>query len=341
MAKRKRLTPAAIAPSEAGAAPLETKGLKNGWAGTQVHSGATQAPIADVAGSAAAAAALDELAHELETARRQGRLVIKADLEAIDDGYLVRDRAQLDPVELDVLKTSLAARGQQTPIEVVDLRENRFGLISGWRRLTALRALHAENPEGGFGHVQCLIRTPTASSQAYIAMVEENEIRTGLSFYERARIAVRAVEQGAFEDPRAAAKALFSAAPRAKRSKIYSFIRLYTALDDVLNFPSGVSERLGLALVKRLEADAAFETALRKAHKQASPSNMQAEMDLLESLLKSKGKATRASHTETLAKGLRWSQSSGKLVLSGPAVTEAFLEELKDLLKEKTEPNQR
>jgi hypothetical protein len=41
--------------------------------------------------------------------------------------------------------------------------------------------------------------------EAYLAMVEENEIRVGLSFYERARIVARAAEAGVFERHRGAA----------------------------------------------------------------------------------------------------------------------------------------
>ena len=45
---------------------------------------------------------------------------------------------------------------------------------------------------------------------AYVAMVEENEIRVGLSFYERARIAAKSVEAGVYPDDRAALRALFA-----------------------------------------------------------------------------------------------------------------------------------
>ena len=51
-------------------------------------------------------------------------------------------------------------------------------------------------------------------------MVEENEIRADLSFFERARIVRRAVEGGVFGSEKQALQSLFSAASYAKRSKI-------------------------------------------------------------------------------------------------------------------------
>ena len=196
MAKRKRLSPAP-APGPAEAAP-ETKAL-NGWVGVRAR-----APIADVSGAAAAQSALEEVAGELRRARAEGRMVTKLPLEAVDAGHLVRDRMVVDAEDMAVLTDSLRARGQQTPIEVIDLGQGRYGLISGWRRLMALRALQEETGEARFGLVQALIRAPKDASEAYCAMVEENEIRADLSFYERANMAVQAVEQGVYSDPKEA-----------------------------------------------------------------------------------------------------------------------------------------
>ena len=325
MAKRKRLTPV-ITPPASG--PPETKAYKNGWAGTQVHSGA---PIADVAGSAATAAALDELAHEIQSARTGGRLVISADLDRIDERYIVRDRAVLDPEEMETLKTSLRTRGQQTPIEVVDLGGEQLGLISGWRRLTALKALHQENPEGGFGQIQCLIRRPDAASDAYVAMVEENEIRAPLKLYERARIAILAAEQGVFSTPREAAKALFGSIPRAKRSKIYSFFAIYEALDQVLQFPEALSERQGLAIAKVLDQDAKGFVARVKAQKPAPTA--EDERVMLEQILTSgsAAKPARKPAKQTLSQpdGVSISRRNGEIILSGKGVTPALEADLK------------
>lgn len=322
MAKRKRLTPVINVPQAASDAPLETK-AQNGWVGYGARRDAP--PIADVAGSAATSAALDELAHELQTARAEGRMVVRAALDAIDETYLVRDRAALDDEEMEVLKTSLRDRGQQTPIEVVELGGDRLGLISGWRRLTALKALHAADPKGNFGHVQCLIKAPEAASDAYIAMVEENEIRAGLSFYERARIAARASEQGAFETPRAAGKALFGSVPRAKRSKIYSFLGIYDAFDGVLKFPQAITEKLGLQMAKALNADTGFAASLKAALQREKPESAEQEVALIADCLAPKDNKSESIPAKP---GIQIKRQKDRVVLSGQGVDASFIADL-------------
>ncbi len=215
----------------------------------------SSAPIARIAGDASAVAAMRELSEDLRTAREDGRLVQDLALSAIEADHLIRDRVASDPEEMAALKDSLRARGQQQPIDVVDLGEGRYGLISGWRRLKALQELLEETGEARFATVQALLRRPDSASTAYLSMVEENEIRAGLSHYERARIAAMAAEQGVFDSDQAALRALFANASRAKRSKIGSFITIHRALGPALAFPAAIPERLGLALAQALEAD--------------------------------------------------------------------------------------
>jgi hypothetical protein len=235
MAKRKRLTPAQAGFGDA--APV-----------TQSRS-----PIAHVVGDAAVAATLDELSTTLQTARQNGRLVLELPLDSVIDDYLVRDRIVVDAAAQEALTKSLRARGQQTPIEVTALPgSERYGLISGWRRLTALRALAEETGRAEFETVLALLRPPADLAQSYIAMVEENEIRAALSFFERARIVARSLDAGVFETEKAALQSLFSAASYAQRSKIKSFLPIVAALDGVLLFPTYLTERAGLALSKAL-----------------------------------------------------------------------------------------
>ena len=47
-------------------------------------------------------------------------------------------------------------------------------------------------------------------------MVDENEIRAGLSFYERGRIVAKATDAGVYTSDKTALAALFHASPRAK-----------------------------------------------------------------------------------------------------------------------------
>ena len=87
-------------------------------------------------------------------------------------------------------------------------------------------------------------------------MVEENEIRVGLSHYERARVAALATARGVFPSEKAALLALFATASRPKRSRIRAFLEIYHALDGALRFPAHLPERLGLALVELVRAGA-------------------------------------------------------------------------------------
>ena len=252
MAKRKRLMPSHLAP-----ALTEPAFPEAAEARTYLRPGLSEnaPPIAHVAGEASAASALAEVAGALTAARAEGRLVQRLPLEAVDAAYLVRDRLDTDEEELHHLMTSLAAHGQRTPIDVAEVGLGRYGLISGWRRITALARLFAQTGEARFGTVLALVRHPDTAEAAYVAMVEENEVRLGLSYYERARIAAKAVDLGVFETEKLALQRLFTAASRAKRSKIGSFLVIYRRLDPVLRFPAAIPERLGLSVAKLIETD--------------------------------------------------------------------------------------
>ncbi|MHC0055466.1 hypothetical protein [Actibacterium sp. D379-3] len=328
MAKRKRLTPARdtfLTPPD-----LETKSLSARFGSDPAPVRA--APIAQVAGAAAASAALDEVTRELTAARAEGRLVQALPLAAVEEDHLVRDRLAADPDEMAALEASLRARGQQVPIEVVELGAGRFGLISGWRRLRALRRLHDETGESRFATVQALLRRPEGAADAYLAMVEENEIRAGLGHYERARIAAKAAELGVYADVGTALRALFASASRAKRSKIGSFVTLHRGLGDALRFPAAIPERLGLALVKALETDPGFEKRAKQALLHLNPTDAAAEQAELARLLAPK-KTPRPTldmpeDAEVIAPGV-WLQVSGgalrpRYTLSGPKVTGEF-----------------
>jgi ParB-like chromosome segregation protein Spo0J len=329
MAKRKRLSPAQAAflpgqvPQEQARAPA-TPGLGR----------AEAAPIARVARDAAASAALEEVATELTTARAEGRLVQSLPIAAIAPDYIVRDRVLLDQDDLAALKASLQARGQQTPIEVVELGQGRFGLISGWRRLSALQALFRETGEARFATVQALLRRPETAGDAYTAMVEENEIRVGLSPFERARIVAKSVEQGVFPDERAALRTLFASASRAKRSKIGSFLRIVAELDGMLRFPWEIAERLGLRIAKALDADPDFSGRLREKLHAEPPATAQAELTLIERALRGGRKRAAEKPPASGAAGVVVSRKGRKLTLQGACVTPAFEARLRAWLRE-------
>ena len=327
MAKRKRLSPAAV--TGAPEAPLETKAM-NGWVGTRAR-----APIADVAGDSATQSAFEEVAEELRAARNEGRMVLSLPLSAIDPTHLVRDRVGLDVDEMEVLKTSLRDRGQQAPAEVVDLGAGRYGLISGWRRYRALQEIAQEDAQGD-PHIQVLVRTPEGAGGAYKAMVEENEIRADLSFYERARIALKAVEQGIYSDPKEAVQSLFSAARPAKRSKILKFMPLVENLDDHLRFPGAIPEKLGLPLSAELEEDPARGQWLRAKLKTEQPADAAAERAVLEQVLArptGAGVDRPGRQRIEVCPGVTLEFGKARAVVSGPAVDGTLLEELRLFLE--------
>ena len=339
MAKRKRLTPAQPSYLDHIPADLETKSMP--------VVPPSRAPIAQVAGDAAAASALEELAGEMRRARDQGRLIQDLPLGDIDVNHLVRDRMDADPDELEVLLNSIQARGQQTPIEVVALDGGRFGLISGWRRMAVLEQLYKTSGDRKFATVQALIRQPETAADAYVAMVEENEIRVGLSYYERARVAAKSVQNGVFETEKKALQTLFSAASRSKRSKIRSFLTVYQALDGTLRFPMSIGERLGLRLAKVLDENSDHREIFSEALSEADPQSAEAELTCLSvaldriarnplldpvsepDVLPPAAATSAADMRSTLSqKGIDIQTGDHHLTMSGPAMTEALRDKL-------------
>ncbi|KIN70123.1 ParB-like nuclease [Sulfitobacter noctilucae] len=339
MAKRKRLT----LPDEGNTVPArapETKGMftdaPTGVVPPSQRSRlAPKAPIADMAGAAAASAALEEVSAELSAARAEGRLVQNLRTTQIDTGHLMRDRVVIDGEDMKTLMASIRARGQQTPIEVLEVGPDRYGLISGWRRLAALARLYEETGDATFAYVHALVRQPAAAQDAYVAMVEENEIRVGLSYYERAQIVARTVQAGVYNSHKIALQTLFSSASRAKRSKIKSFLPVVEELGTVLHHPAAIGERLGLELSQRL-GDTGFARKARKAlEDNGGRRSAEDEHQTLSSLLKTgskKSKKTDSHAGEELAPGIHLLRQKSGLTLTGPGVTDDLVERLRGFI---------
>lgn len=340
MAKRRRLTPAE--PGHTPEAMLETKAM------FPLGVARRAAPIADVARDSSAVAALEEMTQSWADARQDGRLVIALPHNDIRLDHLQRDRIAVDPDDMIALKQSLLDRGQQTPIEVVALPNGAgYGLLSGWRRCQGLRALYAETGEARFAVVQALLRRPEDAADAYRTMVEENEIRANLSHYERARVVIKAVETGVFADEEMALTGLFGSVPRARRSKIRSFLGVVRGLDGALAFPEKISERAGLDLAQRLRDDPEMGARLRSALGQAAPVDAAAEQAVITAALQPDTPPdTKTALTGHLDKDLPLKDSvvatfkamrlhrrrDGALILSGSAVTDDLVQGLVDWL---------
>jgi len=329
MAKRKRLTPANLEfMSETPA--LETKSL----------SPLGNAPIAQVASDAAKHSALDELSDVVGRSVQAGLMIQSLPLDRIVADHLVRDRVVVTDEDMLALTTSIRNRGQQTPIEVTYLdgagEASRYGLISGWRRLGALRQLAAEDEK--FSRINALVRAPAAASDAYVAMVEENEIRVGLSFFERARIVERAVSGGVYPTQKAALNGLFGSVSRAKRSKIGSFVSIVRELEERLKFPTHISERLGLQIAKALDGQGAA-MRLSQALMRANADTPEDEAAAITAALRPAGqpKATKTAPVQAARKPstdtpITLTQTAQGITLTGQGVDAAFKADLEGWL---------
>lgn len=277
---RRRLTPSDHSGADSTTAQNTRESSDIAYGNPFPNARPSPAPIARVAADAADSAALAEMAHTLEVARASGRMVLDLACGDIAPDHLTRDRIPSDDEEMAALRESLRQHGQRTPIEVTPIMGALpYGLISGWRRLNAVKALHAETNDPRFATIKALVRQPQSAADAYVSMVEENEIRVGLSHYERARVAARATQRGIFESEKKALLALFATASRAKRSRIRSFLEIYHALDGILRFPTHLPERLGLDLVEMVRDDQA--ESIRLALEMQNPQTPEAEMDIL------------------------------------------------------------
>src|SRR5690606_4821055 len=156
------------------------------------------------------------------------------------------------------LKASIGSNGVRMPIEVFALEEPRgdkvWGLISGYRRLYALRELFEYSELARFAEVPALVRPFRSTAEAMVAVVGENALRAGLSPWERGRIAVAARDAGAYPTVEAAVEGLYAAANRTKRGRLRGLARLVEELADALHAPERLSERQALRLADAVQA---------------------------------------------------------------------------------------
>ncbi|EPX75586.1 ParB/RepB/Spo0J family partition protein [Salipiger mucosus] len=257
------------------------------------------APIAQVAADSAGAfdprpaeqraeAARDSRdAQRMRDAEGRGLVMLEVPIDEIDADALVRDRVVLDAEEMEELKASIAKGGLRLPVEIFETPEDprgfRFGLLSGYRRLKAVRDLHALTKDESYATIKAVIRDPDAMGGTFAAMIEENEIRAVLSHFERGRIAVIAAQQGAFVNSEEAVNALFPMASKGKRSKIRSFALIFEELGDMLTFPDLIKEKEGLRIAAALRNGG--ESRLRDALAERVPETPAEEAQILEAAL--------------------------------------------------------
>ncbi|MCE8007091.1 ParB N-terminal domain-containing protein [Aestuariivita sp.] len=258
------------------------------------------APIAQVAAESAARAELAspeariqeaELRSEvrrLEKAEAEGRLMADLPVAEIEADGMVRDRTVLEEGELTELQLSIAANGLRLPIEVYELPEPRedglrYALISGYRRVLAVRRLRELTGQDAYDRIRAIVRPGSEADAAFIAMVEENEVRADLSHFERGRVAVIAAQQGAFANVEDAVNRLFATGSKAKRSKVRSFAVIFEELGDMLEYPEALTEKRGLRLAQILRQGG--ERQLREALARGVPANAEDEWSMLDNAI--------------------------------------------------------
>ena len=172
--------------------------------------------------------------------------ILQIPIYTIAADALPRDRSTLDPAALAELQASIATTGLRQPIEVWRLStptpEHQYGLISGLRRLTAHINLNALRPEA-FQTIAAFLRTPTDLPAAMAAMIAENEIRSEITPWDKARILTEAVAQDLFPTLDAASAALHPDASRQKRARLRACAAVVEELDGHFTTPDQMTER--------------------------------------------------------------------------------------------------
>jgi len=226
-------------------------------------------PIAQVAAETAAAVSVIDPAERarqardsadaetLRTAQEKGLILQELPIHEIAPDDLGRDRAKIDADEMMELRTSIATHGLRLPIEVYELADQsdgkKYGIISGYRRYLATSELATmSRDKERYQTIKAIIKTPQSLSDAVVAMVEENEIRSNLSHFERGRVAALSAQNGIYVNVEEAVNVLFASASKAKRSKIRSFAQVFEELGDLLTEPETLTERQGLRIANAL-----------------------------------------------------------------------------------------
>jgi ParB family chromosome partitioning protein len=285
--------------------------------------------------------------------------VLAVPLDAIDATALLRDRMALDDEAFTELRRSILVTGLRSPVELLVLGDDRapaageggrYGLIAGYRRLMALRALRDDGHDG-FGTIPAIIRDVREAADAYRLMVEENAVRADISPWERARLVALAAQRGLFPTIEAAVGHLHACASRYKQQRIRSIADLVDELDGLLAAPETLSERQLLRLAAAVQAGFLEPVAMAlEATRGTSPERQWAAIApyLAEQAAEAAARAPEPRRPgrprralwlrDTLA--VRRERTPGGYVLrfSGPDATSGLLDEVLDTLEQMYRP---
>lgn len=202
----------------------------------------------------------DALAHEHVRLKRLGLVVDLIPLDRVEMTKLARDRKKGPDAELAELKASISELGLSNPVRLEARADGRFELIQGYRRLSAYQELLRDTGDSHrFGAIPAVVSQLGDDLEAlYRKMVDENLVRKDISFAEMAMLALDyARDVGtAINDPEKAVTALFKSAGYQKRSYIRTFLTVVERIGPGLLYPQDIPRALGLALARKLEAQA-------------------------------------------------------------------------------------
>ena len=167
-------------------------------------------------------------------------------LAAISAHAFLRDRTAPDPAAQADLLHSILADGLRQPIELVELSEPFDGcthaLVSGMRRLTALREIARMNGTANTATAPATLRAPTTMAEILRDIASENEQRAQVSMFEKGRFLNAAVDQGHLPNLDAAIAQLFPGQNRNKTFRLRSAAEVAQALDGQLSTPEALSQ---------------------------------------------------------------------------------------------------
>lgn len=167
-----------------------------------------------------------------------------------------RDRSQIDSADQAELVASILRDGLRQPIELVELSEPLDGcthaLVSGMRRLTALREIARMNGSTDTATAPAFLRQPQSMSEILRDIAVENEQRAAVSMFEKGRFLLDAIAAGHVANLDEAIAAIFPGIARAKTYRLRAAAEVAAAMGDRLTTPEALSqtqiEALALAL---------------------------------------------------------------------------------------------
>lgn len=200
----------------------------------------------------------------------------------IAENAFLRDRTAPDAAENAALLHSILQDGLRQPIEVVELAEPFDGcthaLVSGMRRLTALREIARIKGTSDTATVPAILRAPASMAEILRDIAAENEQRAPVSMFEKGRFLVDAVAQGHFDTLDAAIARIFPSQQRAKTYRLRAAAEVAQALDGRLTTPEALTQNQieSLALALRRGMGDLIDEVLKLHHAQPITCQMQA-----------------------------------------------------------------